>query len=142
MSYPGLIPTNLYSPATCTVSILNVKVAPDLKVGYVAGSGDQVERSLGNLGIHVTALTIEDVIRSRLGGYDAVVLGVQAYSVHPELARANQKLLAYAKAGGVLIVQYDREHFDYGPYPLSLGIAERVVDETAPVKLLLPQSHC
>jgi hypothetical protein len=140
VGYPGLIPTNLYSPATYTVSMVDVKVAPGLKVGYLPGTGDQVQRSLEDLGLHVTTLTIEDVIQGRLGGYDVVVLGVQAYSAHPELARANGKLLAYAKAGGVLIVQYNRGQFDYGPYPLSLGIAEKVVEETAPVKLLMPHS--
>ena len=32
VTYPGLIPTNLYSPATYTVSMVDVKVAPGLKV--------------------------------------------------------------------------------------------------------------
>jgi hypothetical protein len=140
VTYPGLIPTNLYTPATNTVSMVEVKVASGLKVGYLAGTGDQVQRSLEDLGVHVTTLTIEDVRRGWLGGYDVVVLGVQAYAAHPELVTANGKLLAYAKAGGVLIVQYNRGSFDYGPYPLSLGIGEKVVEETAPVKLLVPHS--
>ena len=99
-----------------------------------------MQTSLEDLGVQLTTLTIEEVVRGRLGGYDAVVLGVQAYLAHPELARANKQLLAYAKSGGVLIVQYNRGPFDSGPYPFSLGIAEKVVDETAPVKLLMPHS--
>jgi hypothetical protein len=140
VGYAGLIPTNLYTPATYTASMLHVKVAPGLNVGYLAGTGDSVQRCLEDLGVHVTTLTIEDVMQGRLRGYDVVVLGVQAYSAHPELVKANQKLLAYANAGGVLIVQYHRGYFDYGPYPLSLGVAEKVVEETAPVKLLMPHS--
>ncbi len=39
-----------------------------------------------------------------------------------------------------MVVQYETARFDYGPYPASLGDAEKVVDEAAPVKLLLPES--
>ncbi|MBV8828351.1 MAG: PIG-L family deacetylase [Acidobacteriaceae bacterium] len=140
VGYPGLIPTDLYSPATYTASLLDVKVAPGLKVAYLPGTGDEVQRALEDLGVHVTTLTVQDVMQGKLDGYDVVVLGVQAYSAHTELAAANRNLLAYARAGGVLIAQYERGHFDYGPYPLSLGVAEKVVEETAPVRLLMPHS--
>jgi hypothetical protein len=69
-----------------------------------------------------------------------VVLGVRAYATHSGLAAANGKLLEYAKNGGVVIVQYNLGQFDYGPYPLTMGAAEKVVDETAPVELLKPDN--
>jgi hypothetical protein len=69
-----------------------------------------------------------------------VVLGVRAYAAHPGLAAANGQLLHYAKNGGVVIVQYNLGQFDYGPYPYSLGSAEKVVDEKAPVQLLMPEN--
>jgi LmbE family N-acetylglucosaminyl deacetylase len=138
VGYPGLLPTNLYSPATYTASMVDVKVAPGLKLGYLAGTGDEVPRSLADLGVHVTELSMKDVIGDHLATYDVVMLGVQAYSAHPDLAHANEKLLTYAKAGGVLIVQYNRGRFNYGPYPYALGIEEKVVEETAPVKFLIP----
>jgi hypothetical protein len=115
-----------------------VKVAPGLKVGYLPGTGDEVEASLKNLGVHATTLTIDDVAGDRLAGYDVVVLGVRAYAANPGLAAANQKLLNYAKNGGVVIVQYNLGQFDYGPYPFTLGDAEKVVDEASPVQLLTP----
>jgi hypothetical protein len=67
---------------------------------------------------------------------------VRAYAAYPELAAANGRLLDYAKNGGVVIVQYNTGEYDhdYGPYPLSLGSAERVVNETDPVRLLMPSS--
>ena len=117
-----------------------MKIAPGLKVGYLPGTGDEVQASLENLGVHATTLTMGDVTAGKLAGYDVVVLGVRAYAAHPGLAAANGQLLNYAKNGGVLIVQYNSGSFDYGPYPSSLGSNERVVDETAPVKLLLPES--
>ena len=67
-------------------------------------------------------------------------LGVRAYAAQPGLAAANGQLLKYAKNGGVVIVQYNLGQFDYGPYPYSLGNAEKVVDEKAPVQLLMPES--
>jgi hypothetical protein len=84
-----------------------------------------------------------DVANGRLAGYDVVVLGVRAYAAHPDLAAANGQLLAYAKGGGVVIVQYNSSQFDhgFGPYPLTLGgNGERVVDERTPVNILLPDS--
>jgi LmbE family N-acetylglucosaminyl deacetylase len=145
VGYAGLLPANFYQPATYRARGVDVKVATgadgrSLKVGYLPGTGDAVQASLENLGIHATTLTMDDVAGGRLSGYDAVVLGVRAYAAHPGLAAANGQLLNYAKSGGVVIVQYNLGQFDYGPYPYSLGSAEKVVDEKAPVQLLMPEN--
>jgi hypothetical protein len=81
-----------------------------------------------------------EITGAKLAGYDVVVLGVRAYAANPGLAAANGKLLDYAKNGGVVIVQYNLGQFDYGPYPYSMGSAEKVVDEAAPVQLLAPEN--
>jgi LmbE family N-acetylglucosaminyl deacetylase len=140
VGYKGLTPTNMYTAATYRTRGVDVKVAPGLKVGYLPGTGDEVQASLENLGVRTTTLTMDDVAGGKLSGYDVVVLGVRAYAANPGLAAANGKLLDYAKNGGVVIVQYNLGQFDYGPYPYSLGSAEKVVDETAPVQLLMPES--
>ncbi len=140
VGYAGLLPTNLYRPATYKARGVEVKVAPGLKVGYLPGTGDEVQASLENIGVHATTLTLDDIAEGRLAGYDVVVLGVRAYAAHPGLATANGQLLDYARRGGVVIVQYNRGEFDYGPYPTSLESEEKVVDEAAPVKLLMPKS--
>jgi hypothetical protein len=144
VGYKGLTPTNMYTSATYRARGVDVKIATEpngqgLKVGYLPGTGDEVQASLENLGVHATTLTMDDVTAGRLAGYDVVVLGVRAYAANPGLAAANGKLLEYAKNGGVVIVQYNLGQFD-GPYPSSLGSAEKVVDETAPVALLMPES--
>ena len=140
VGYAGLLPANLYRPATYRARGVDVKVAPGLKVGYLPGTGDEVQASLENLGVNAVTLTMDDVAEGRLAGYDVVILGVRAYAAHPGLAAANGQLLEYAHRGGVLIVQYNRGQFDYGPYPTTLGSEEKVVDESAPVKLLQPTS--
>jgi hypothetical protein len=141
VGYEGLTPTNMYAPSTYKARGVDVKVAPDLKVGYMPGTGDEVQASLENIGIHPKTLTVADIASGKLAGYDAVVLGVRAYAAFADLAAANGQLLAYAKAGGVVIVQYNTSQYDHdlGPYPLSLGgNGDRVVDERAAVKILLP----
>jgi LmbE family N-acetylglucosaminyl deacetylase len=142
VGYAGLTLSNLYSPATYRTRGVDVKVVPNLKAGYLPGTGDAVQTSLENIGVHATTLTMADIAEGRLAGYDVVVLGVRAYAAHPELGAANGQLLNYAKNGGVVIVQYNTTEYDhdYGPYPLSLGSAERVVNETDPVRLLVPSS--
>jgi LmbE family N-acetylglucosaminyl deacetylase len=141
VGYKGLTRTNMYASATYRTRGVDVKVAAGLKVGYLPGTGDEVQDSLENLGVHATTLTMEDVAGGKLSGYDVVVLGVRAYAANPGLAAANGKLLEYAKNGGVVIVQYNLSPFEYGPYPYSLGSAEKVVDETSAVQLLAPESQ-
>ena len=146
VGYKGLTPTNMYTPATYRARGVDVKVATGadgrpLKVGYLPGTGDEVQASLENLGVHATTLTMEDVVGGRLSGYDVVVLGVRAYAANPGLAAANGQLMNYAKNGGMVIVQYNRGQFNYGPYATSMGSEEKVVDETAPVQLLMPESQ-
>jgi LmbE family N-acetylglucosaminyl deacetylase len=136
VGYPGLTPTNFYREATARVVAGDVKVAPGLKVAYLPGTGDAVVASLQQIGVKATTISVADVAAGRLAGYDAVVLGVRAFAAHPELAAANTKLLDYAAAGGTVIVQYNTGEMPAGPYPMSLGDSEKVVEETAKVTLL------
>jgi hypothetical protein len=141
VGYAGLLPANLYSPATYRMRAVDVKVARGLRVGYLPGTGDEVQASLENLGVHAKTLTVDDIAEDKLSGYDVVLLGVRAYAAHPSLAAVNEHLLQYAKEGGVVIVQYNRGAFDYGPFPYSLESEEKVVDERSSVKLLRPDSR-
>jgi hypothetical protein len=141
--YPGVRPYPYYRPATYKAVGVDVKTAPELHVGFLPGTGDDVPRALEDLGVHVRVLSGADIETSDLQALDAVVLGVRAYAVRPELCAANDRLLDYVKNGGVLIVQYNLQNFDqdYGPYPFTLGQnPQKVVDETSAVKLLDPAS--
>ncbi|QHN04098.1 PIG-L family deacetylase [Granulicella sp. WH15] len=143
VGYGELVRTNLYRPAVYRAQGVDVKVAPGLRVGYLAGTGDAVAASLENLGVKVTMLSVADVVAGKLAGYDAVVLGVRAYAAHPELRGAGSAgLLAFAKDGGTVIVQYVTGGFDAAtaPYPMALGTEEKVVVETDPMTLLKPAS--
>lgn len=141
--YPGVAPYPQYRPAAYQAVGVDVKTAPHLRVAFLPGTGDDVPRALEELGIPVQMLSSSDIETGDLGVYDAIVLGVRAYAVRPELRAANNRLLEYVNRGGVLIVQYNLQNFDtdYGPYPFTLGQnPEKVVNETSSVSLLDPAS--
>ncbi len=143
VGYAGLTPYPFYRPAVYHAVGVDVKTAPGLKIAYLPGTGDEVPQALENLGQSVRILAGSDVAQGDLSGYDAIILGARAYAVRPELKSANNRLLEYVKAGGVLIVQYNLQGFDkdYGPYPFSLGDnPQKVVDEGSKVSLLQPSS--
>jgi LmbE family N-acetylglucosaminyl deacetylase len=142
VGYPGLRPYPSYRPATYKAVGVDVKTAQNLHVGFLPGTGDDVPRALEDLGVQLQTLSASDIETGDLSHFDAIVLGVRAYAVRPELRSANSRLLNYVSNGGVLIVQYNVQNFDrdYGPYPLTVGNAPRVVDEGAPVKILEPES--
>jgi len=143
VGYAGLRPYPYYRPASYQAVGVDVKTASGLRVAFFPGTGDDVPRALEDLGVPLQILSSGDVQTGNLGQYDAIILGVRAYAVRPELRAANNRLLDYVKNGGVLIVQYNLQNFDgdYGPYPFSLGQnPQKVVDETSHVNLLHPDS--
>jgi len=141
--YTALRPYNLYQPASYRTSGVDVNVAPGLRAGYVTGTGDSVPQSLENLGVKVEFLSPQDLATGDLQKFDVIVLGVRAYAARPDLAAYNSRLLEYVRNGGVAVVQYNTVEYNrnYGPYPYNLpNGAETVVDETAAVNFLDPQS--
>ena len=110
-------------------------------VGYVPGAGDAIPESLREIGSDVKVLADQDMKAANLARFDAVVLGVRAYNVHPERMSAwYPELLAYAKQGGVVIVQYNTTPGPKPnelPHPLQVS-RDRVTDETAEVRILAP----
>ena len=137
--YPGLRPYFLYSPSIYKTSGVDVKIAPGLKVGYIAGSGDDVPASLQNLGVNVSFLSAGDLASADLSSFDVILLGVRTYAVRPDLITYNQRLLDYVRNGGVVIVQYNTPEYDknYGPYPYHMGDEpEEVTDEDSRVTIL------
>jgi LmbE family N-acetylglucosaminyl deacetylase len=143
VGYPGLRPTNLYRPANYRAVGADVAIAPNLRVAYLPGTGDEVAASLENLGIHATTISVADIAAGNLAAYDTVILGPRAYAAQAGLPAVTAQLLDYANSGGTVIVQYQAGQYDhdFGPYPYSLGSNERVVDETDPVTLLDPAAQ-
>jgi LmbE family N-acetylglucosaminyl deacetylase len=135
-------PQILLPPAAAR--LVRVDVArPVKRVGYVMGSGDEIPAILRQLGFEVTLLSDDDLEEQNLLAFDTIVVGVRAYNTRPRLAEAQERLLAYVDGGGTLVVQYNTNRDvvteRLGPYPFTLS-RERVTDEAAPVKILVPAS--
>lgn len=141
ISYSHVDTKYLYEPAEATAAVIEVKVAPDLKVGYVASGSDRVPECLKEMGVDVKLLDADDLNAADLSGYDTIVTGIRAYRSRPDLVANNQRLLEYVKNGGNLIVQYNKTSewkSAYAPFPLSVSAA-RVTVEEAPVTVLQPE---
>jgi LmbE family N-acetylglucosaminyl deacetylase len=140
--YPGLCSWPLYRAAATQVRAADVRVAPGLRIGYVVGTGDDVPGSLRQLGVTPQLLSAQDLAHGDLSVFDAIVLGIRAYSVRPDLKADNDRMLRYVHQGGVLIVQYHIAGLqpEDAPWPLTLGNnPEKVVDENSVVQVLRPQ---
>jgi LmbE family N-acetylglucosaminyl deacetylase len=144
IAYEHIAPTPFPHRAAIEVSAFDLKLPALRRVGYVRGASDRVPEFLRQAGVPLELLSPAELASGDLSRYDAIVVGSRAYESDPALARANSRLLAYVRGGGLMIVQYQQYPFiDGGFAPYKLEIArphDRVTDETSPVKLLAPAS--
>jgi len=140
IEYPHIEPQTLLPRAEAR--LVRADIRNDARViGYIAGAGDAVPESLREIGAEVHMLNESDINAENLKRFGAVVLGVRAYNVHPARIGAwYPELLAYAKQGGVVIVQYNTTP---GPKPEQLPAPlrvsrDRVTDETAEMRMIAP----
>jgi hypothetical protein len=140
IEYPHVQRRQIIKPAETTLKIVDVKLAPNLSVGYVNGVGDQVPPAIEQLGAKLTFIEQDELAWGDLSKYDTIVTGVRAYERRADLRAYNKRLLEYVERGGTLIVQYNKYEFNqsqYGPFPAQVS-GNRVSDETVPVKVLVP----
>lgn len=140
IDYPHIRRQHLYQEAASRVKVIDVRTAPDLTVGYIMGVGDEVPAALAQLGVRVEMLAAEDLASGDLSRFSTIVTGVRAYERRADLRSNNSRLMDYVRAGGTLVVQYNRFPFNdaqYGPYPAKVS-ASRVTAEDAPVTVLAP----
>ena len=140
VGYGELPHTNYFTPAADHIVPVDLKLPTHRRIAYLPGTGDAVPESLASIDLKPTILTVADLTADKLKAFDTVILGVRTYSAHPDLHGApTEALLDFARSGGNVVVQYQTAEFTQAdaPYPLTLsGSAEKVVDETAAVKLL------
>jgi LmbE family N-acetylglucosaminyl deacetylase len=138
------MPTLLWSePSQCVVHAFDINVPSGLRVGYISAEGEPIPDALKRLGISVETLDTAALTFGDLSKFDAIVVGVRAYELRPELAEANKRLLEYVSDGGTLVVQYNRDNIwdklQPAPYPAKIGNpTPRITYENSPVKFLQP----
>ncbi len=142
IDYPHIPPQVLFPAAQAKLVRVDIRTLAR-RVGYVMGAGDEIPEALRQMGCEVTLLTADMLALGDLARFDAIVTGVRAFNVRPDL-RANQpRLLEYARNGGTLVVQYNTLDGppigNVGPYPIGITHA-RVSVEEAPVRFTNPES--
>jgi LmbE family N-acetylglucosaminyl deacetylase len=140
INYPHIGHLLLQPTARLTAAAFELNIR-GRNVGYVEGAGDSVAECLTQMGYAVKPLSLTALTEEGLRGLDAVVIGVRAFNVHKDLGNRMPALFEFAKAGGNLIVQYNRpeglKSDRFAPYDLGLS-SQRVTDEQSPVTFLLP----
>ena len=105
------------------------------------GAGDEVPKSLTQMGYEVTILKPEDISTERLQNFDVVMTGIRAYNVVTTLGFKQNILLDFVKNGKTMIVQYNTlDEFvtkDIAPFPIKIS-RDRVTEENAEVRFLAP----
>lgn len=142
ISYDHIPVMQLFPPAQSKLVSVPL-IVQGKNIGYVKGAGDVIPEMLRQVGYNVTMLDDDAITNENLAVYDAVITGVRAYNTNDRLKYLNGKLLAYVKAGGVLLVQYNTNGNDLvmnniGPYPFKIS-RDRVTDEGAKVRFLKPE---
>jgi hypothetical protein len=139
---PDLDTFYYYQPAIQRISIVDVKVPANLKVGYIMGAGDDIATVLKQVGVDVTLIPTDRLAGEDLSRYGTIILGIRAYDTQKDVIANNKRLLDFTSAGGTLLVQYEAGVSDFNnghftPYPAQLSRA-RVSVEEAPVEILAP----
>jgi len=132
--YPHFPAQTLYPAATGKLVRADIRVTAR-RVGYIMGAGDQMPEAIRQLGCEVTLLDRSDLEQRNLSEFDAIVAGVRAYNVRPDVQANQPRLLEYVRNGGTYIVQYNRLEGalpPLGPYPFTIS-HDRVSVEDAPV---------
>lgn len=140
INYPHIYKQIVLKPAEAKGIRLKIKTKNE-KIAYIMGAGDEVPKSLTQMGYDVTILKPENISSEALQTFDVVMTGIRAYNVVNELAVKQNILLDFVKNGKTMIVQYntldDLVTKDMSPYPLKIS-RDRVTEETADVRFLAP----
>jgi LmbE family N-acetylglucosaminyl deacetylase len=161
LDYPHIRPRFHALAASAMIRMAPLRLPAVKSVGYVRGASDQVPEALRSVGLPIVLLDGTQLAWGDLARYDAIVIGPRAYETDSALAVNNTRVLDYARAGGLVIVQYQQQRFfegGFAPFPLTVGgpplripgsgnggsgrlsanpvSHDRVTDEKAPIRIL------
>ncbi len=149
IAYSHIVPQTIFPSASADLVRLQI-TAPKKIIGYIEGAGDRVPEALMQIGYDVIVLNDKNIESEDLKQFSAIIAGVRAYNTRERLAILQPKLMQYVEQGGVYLVQYNTGGATFinngtvtdniGPYPFTISRSDRVTDEQAEVKFLVP-SH-
>lgn len=127
---------------TAEAKAIRVKIkTKNEKIAYLMGAGDELPKSLMQMGYEVIILKPDEISGERLQNFDVVITGIRAYNVVNALAYKQKLLLNFVHNGKTMIVQYNTMDElvtkDMSPFPLKIS-RDRVTEENAEVRFLAP----
>ena len=140
IDYSHITKQQVLKPTEAKFIKLDLKTDEE-RIGYIMGAGDEVPKSLSQMGYKVTLLKPEEITPEKLANLDVVMTGVRAYNTVQELANKQSILFDFIKEGKTMIVQYNNPNdlVTKNIAPITLKIsAERVTEENAEVRFLAP----
>ena len=141
INYPHIYKQMVLKTADAKAIHLKIKTKNE-KIAYIMGAGDEVPKSLTQMGYEVDILKPEEISTEKLENYDVAMTGIRAYNVVNALAFKQNILLDFVKNGKTMIVQYnttdDLVTKDMSPFPLKIS-RDRVTEENAEVRFLNPK---
>lgn len=140
INYPHIYKQMVLKPAVAKAIRLKIKTKNE-KIAYIMGAGDEIPKSLQQMGYEVEIIKPEAISAEKLNSFDVVITGIRAYNVVNALAYKQKTLLDFVKIGKTMIVQYntldDLVSKDMAPFPLKIS-RDRVTEEDAEVRFLAP----
>ncbi|MEC4005605.1 PIG-L family deacetylase [Flavobacterium sp. SUN052] len=138
INYPHIYKQMVLKPAEAKAIKLNIKTK-DEKIAYIMGAGDEVPKSLMQMGYQVSIVKPDEITTEKLQNFDVIITGIRAYNVVNALSFKQNILLDLVKSGKTMIVQYNTlDEFvtkDLGPFPFKVS-RDRVTEENAEVRFL------
>jgi LmbE family N-acetylglucosaminyl deacetylase len=140
ITYDHIPSQTVLMPAKSKIVRLDIEKAGE-HIGYIMGAGDDVPKSLEQIGYTVDLIDPNTITKASLDRYDAVVMGIRAYNVLESLKFKQRFILDYAKNGGTVVVQYNtasrwgKQFENIAPYPLEIS-RDRVTDENSEVRII------
>jgi LmbE family N-acetylglucosaminyl deacetylase len=151
--YPHVRSRQLVAEAISRAVVADIKLPPaGNSIAYVRGAADRIPESLAALGVKFTLISADSLMSGALLRFNTVVIGPRAWETEAALSEHNDRLLAWVRDGGTVIVQYQQFQYlrgNYAPFQLSLAekvggavparvAAPRVAEEDAKVTVLDP----
>ena len=140
INYPHIYKQMVLKPAVSKAIRLKIKTKNE-KIAYIMGAGDEIPKSLQQMGYEVEIIKPEAISAEKLSPFDVVITGIRAYNVVNALAYKQKTLLDFVKNGKTMIVQYntldDLVSKEMAPFPLKIS-RDRVTEEDAEVRFLAP----
>ncbi len=140
INYPHIYKQMVLKPAEAKAIKLNIKTKAE-KIAYIMGAGDEVPKSLTQMGYEVSILKPEEIATDKLQDFDVVMTGIRAYNVVTNLGFKQNILFDFVKNGKTMIVQYntldDLVTKEIAPFSIKIS-RDRVTEENAEVRFLNP----